>query len=44
MPDRGYVPDVPVPMARGVVVTTEELAAAMGTRTALSALSSGWVA
>jgi hypothetical protein len=44
MPDRGYVPDVPVPMARGVVVTTEELAAAMGTRTALSGLSSGWVA
>ena len=44
MPDPGYVPDVPVPMARGVVVTTEELAAAMGTRTALSGLSSGWVA
>ena len=44
MPDRGYVPDVPILMARGVVVTTEELAAAMGTRTALSGRSSGWAA
>jgi len=44
MPDRGYVRDVPILMARGVAVTTEELAAAMGTRTALSGRSSWWAA